>query len=98
MLFSQGLSNLEIVTMTNSGFATKDNLKDWSARAKENSFHQDKAESRHNIGCEGCDEDIEEGIPELPKQKREEGDGFAPIDKLTARNTYTSNKGGTERD
>ena len=79
-----------------SGFATKDNLQDWAARAKQNSFHQDKAESRHNIGCEGCDQDIEEGLPELPRQRREEGQGWANLNSVAAKNSYTG-KSGSKR-
>ena len=50
-----------------------------------------------SLGTEGCAEDVASGMPPLPRQKREEGRGYAPIDRVTQRNTYTTNDGGTKR-
>jgi len=72
-------------------------LKDWSQYAKDNSYHPDKAQLRHDIGCDGCAGGYEQGIEDMPHQKRE-GRGYSHIDSVTARNTYTSNKGGTKRE
>ena len=36
-------------------------------------------------------------LPPLPRQKDSEGKGYAPISKTTAKNTYTTNDGGTKR-
>ena len=79
------------------GIGNKENLKDWADYAKSNSYIRDKAEARHNIGTEGCEKDLAEGLPPLPRQRDSEGKGYAPIDKVTARNTYTTNDSGTKR-
>ena len=36
-----------------------------------------------SLGTEGCAEDVASGMPPLPRQKREEGRGYAPIDRVT---------------
>ena len=53
-------------------------------------------QNRHDIGTQGCDQDIAEGMPELPNQKREEGRGWADMKRTTADNTYTG-KDGSKR-
>ena len=53
-------------------------------------------QNRHDIGTEGCDQDIAEGMPEPPNQKREEGRGWADTKRTTADNTYTG-KDGSKR-
>ena len=78
-------------------YISGDDLKGWANYAKGNSYHSDKAQTRHDIGTEGCDQDVAEGMPSMPKQKDSEGQGYAPIDTVTARNTYTSNNGGSKR-
>ena len=82
--------------MSIKGIGNKDNLKEWADYARGNSYIPDKA-ARRNIGTEGCERDIAEGLPPLPRQKHEEGTGYAPIDRVTQRNTYTTNDGGTKR-
>ena len=47
-------------------------------------------------GTEACDQDIEEGMPDLPRQKREEGRGWVDMKRTTAHNTYTG-KDGSKR-
>ena len=37
-----------------SGIAKKDNLADWAARARDNSYSRDKAQARHDLSSEGC--------------------------------------------
>ena len=54
-----------------------DDLKGWADYAKGNSYRPDKARLRHDVGTEGCGEDIKEGMPDLPSQRREEGRGWA---------------------
>ena len=83
--------------MSISGKPTADNLKAWANYAKGNTYIRDKSEAGHTLGTDGCDQDIVEGLPPLPRQKDSEGKGYAPVDKVTARNTYTSNDGGTKR-
>jgi hypothetical protein len=82
--------------MSIKGIGNKDNLKDWADYAKSNSYKPDRAQSKHDLSGEGCDQDIKEGLPLIPKQKREEGKGYAPIDRVTERNTYTTKDGGTK--
>lgn len=74
-----------------------DDLKGWADYAKGNSYRPDNAALKHDIGTEGCDQDIKEGLPELPQQKRQEGRGWAEMKPTTANNTYTGN-GGSKRD
>ena len=83
--------------MSIKGIGNRFNLKDWADYAKSNSYQPDGAAVKHSLGSEGCDHDIEEGLPPLPRQKDSEGKGYAPIDKVTQRNTYTTNDGGTKR-
>ena len=79
-----------------SGITNAANLKEWAGYAKDNSYGWN-ANAKHNLGTDGCDQDIVEGLPDLPRQKREEGRGYAPISKTTAKNTYTKNDCGTKR-
>lgn len=79
-----------------SGIANAANLKEWAGFAKDNSYGRN-ADANHNLGTNGCDQDIVEGLPDLPKQRRAEGKGYALIDRVTQRNSYTTNDGGTKR-
>ena len=58
-----------------SGIANAANIKERSQRSKDNSFHADKSETKHNIGTEGCKEDYEFRHPRhaAPKERRGQG-------------------------
>jgi hypothetical protein len=74
-----------------------DDLKGWREYAKGNSYHPDRAQLRHDIGTEGAKQDFGSGIPDMPRQKRSEGKGWADMDKVTADNTFTGKDGTTEK-
>ena len=75
-----------------SGIAKKDNLADWAARARDNSYSRDKAQARHDLASEGCAKDYKEA-PDFPvKQRQTEGRGWADMKPTTADNTYTGSK------
>ena len=79
--------------MSISGIGHKANLKEWADYAKNNSYMRDKAAVKTSLGTEGCDRDIVEGMPDPPREKREEGRGWADMDSVTASHTYTGDKG-----
>jgi hypothetical protein len=82
-----------------SGIAKKDNLADWAARARDNSYRPNKAQARHDVGTEGANKDYAAGDVKDWKQPQRmaEGCGYAPMDAVTAKNTYTG-KDGSKRD
>ena len=82
--------------MSISGKATKGNLDKSTNYAKGNSYGKDPSVKR-NLGMDGWDQDLKEGLPPLPRQRDSEGKGYAPIERVTQRNTYTTNDGGTKR-
>ena len=70
-----------------SGLAN--NNVDWSVRARNNSYHADKAALRHDLGGEGAAKDLK-ATETYPSQVRKfEGRGWAPMDKVTQANTFT---------
>jgi hypothetical protein len=79
--------------LTRKGPIAGNDFKGWAEYAKGNSYRADKAQLRHDIGTEGAKTDFESGIPDMPRQRREEGRGYAEIDKVTAKNTFTTNEG-----
>ena len=48
-----------------------------------------KAQSRHDVGTEGAAQDLKEVEAFPVKQRKSEGVGYAPMDAVTKRNTYT---------
>ena len=55
--------------------------------------HADKVQSRHDLGGEGTAADLR-SVPEFPvKQRKSEGQGWAPMDKVTQANTFTGSTG-----
>ena len=77
-----------------SGIANKSNNADWSARSKRNSYHADKGQLRRNLGGEGAAKDYKSGDQPTPVRMTE-GRGWAKMDAVTQRNTFTG-KGGTK--
>jgi hypothetical protein len=71
------------------GLATKSNNADWSARSKSNSYHCDKAQSRHDLGGEGAAKDLKATETYPSQVRKSEGRGWAPMDKVTQANTFT---------
>lgn len=71
--------------------------KGWREYAKGNSYSPDRGQLKHDIGCDGCKEDFESGIPDMPTQKQSEGRGWADMKKTTADNTWTGKDGTTEK-
>jgi hypothetical protein len=84
------------------GISNAANNKAWSDRAKSNSFDQSasKAQSRHDLSGEGAAQDAKGDWSDTDwkqPQKRQEPQGWAKMDKVTASHTYTG-KGGSKRD
>jgi hypothetical protein len=77
-----------------AGEATKGNLKSWGDYSKGNSYHADKAQLRHDIGTEGAAKDLKGDWSKdwQQPQKSQEGRGWAPMDTVTKRNTFTGEK------
>ena len=65
--------------MSISGKATKGNLDKSANYAKGNSYGKDPS-VKPTSALDGCDQDIKEGLPPLPRQKDSEGKGYAPIE------------------
>ena len=72
-----------------AGLATAENHKDWSCRARGNSYHSDKAQLRHDLSGEGAAAD-QKAVPEFPVgQRNTEGQGRARINVAARPNTFT---------
>lgn len=82
------------------GNAADKSVKEWSARAKSNSYTPDRQAVRHSLGTEGANADYAAHDDKDWKQpqRKSEGRGFAPINKAAVPNTYTTGKGGSKRD
>jgi hypothetical protein len=52
-----------------SGFPTSNNLDKWASYSKQNSYHPDRQQLRHDIGTEGAGRDLAQGSPDVPRQK-----------------------------
>ena len=77
------------MTKQPDGIANKSNNSQWSARSKDNSYHADKSQLRHDLGGEGAAKDLK-ATETYPSQVRKfEGRGWAPMDKVTQANTFT---------
>ena len=73
---------------SNATFGKRANV-DWSVRARNNSYHADKAALRHDLDGEGAAKDLK-ATETYPSQVRKfEGRGWAPMDKVTQANTFT---------
>ena len=90
-------SSPETAASKSTGISNAENIKASADRARSNSYTVDTAAIEHSLGTAGCDQDIKCGMPELPKQKREEGRGWvSPINPAAKPNT-TTGQGDTKR-
>jgi hypothetical protein len=86
------------------GLGSKDNINRWSDYAAKNSYDPrgsiGKAQDRHDLSNAGASRDINEGSEGgVQRQHAPEGDrGWAKIDSVTARNTYTGRDGSKRHD
>ena len=78
------------MTKQPDGIANKGNNADWSARSKANRYHADKSQLRHDLGGEGAAKDLKATETYVRKL---EGNGWAPMDKVTQANTFTGSTG-----
>jgi hypothetical protein len=74
-----------------SGKATKGNLKSWANYSKGNSYHADKAQLRRDVSSVGAAKDAKGDWSKdwQQPQKSQERQGWAPMDAVKKRNTFT---------
>src|SRR5262245_62065146 len=80
-----------------SGLATERNLTTWAKVSRDNSFHADKGQSRHDLDASTAGRDREDDyVPNderwQEKQRQEEGRGYTFSNDLARKNSFTGDK------